>query len=476
MTQYKGYTKDCHSNTELKMIAPVPTKNRSLAGYQHIQHLQQHVPRLSSPLTSNYVNDISRAISVDNLDRNTNIFGVTPSPTLSPSLLDNNLSSSTSNSESGTTYRDDSEIEMELDEIEDEIERDVTPIPLFLHGDHVLIFNSESMKELTIKHGITGQLSGTLPLAPQQNSLLGFPWRLSLYETLWCIFSGVGVLIDSEDIIKDGYLKEFAEDESKRNIVLHELHDRLDRWRDDKQKEIDEQMKKLNIKKRDRKVMKPLDNVLVSSASMPDLQQVLSDKQKEEKEIEDAKLERKDMQEKSRRNNIVFMETPSDDSRISYLWTGSLERYYQDKNSLGGQKALLFDLISNSVGNEEDLEVEKVWMNFQMYSYLKDKLGHHLLPGMRFGGTFVSYPGDPLRYHAQQIVESREYYNEDIGLFKISNRGRLATGVRKVWVVGGSKTNVAPKEIEEMIESLGDDSTRPTSQSMTCFSIEWAGF
>ena len=68
-------------------------------------------------------------------------------------------------------------------------------IPIYINGDHVLIFNLQDMKKLSIEYGIVGQLSGTLPLAPQQNSLLGFPWRLTIYETLWLYNKGIVKLI-----------------------------------------------------------------------------------------------------------------------------------------------------------------------------------------------------------------------------------------------------------------------------------------
>jgi tRNA-splicing endonuclease subunit Sen34 len=365
-------------------------------------------------------------------------------------------------------------------------------IPLFIHGDHVLVFNNKNMKDLTIKYGITGQLSGTLPLAPQQNLLLGFPWRLSIYEVLWCLNQGIAILVDSENLIKNGYLNKLIGDENLQNILTQDLNNRLDKWRDEKQKEIEEQLKKLNIIKKDRRVMKPLDNIMIaSSASMPDLQQVLNDNEKKEQEIREKKKKEREMHEKSKRNKIVFMETSSDDSNINEIWLNLITEENHEKSI---QIKLLKRLLENQVENEE-----KILMNFMMYNYMKTKLGQYLLPGMRFGGTFVAYPGDPLRYHAHQIVETKEYYNEDIGLFRMCNRGRLATGVRKVWVVGGTReekflinTNI---DIETDIDENEDDIIEgldiPTKSNlidhilsgsnsigsgMICFSVEWAGF
>lgn len=96
-----------------------------------------------------------------------------------------------------------------------------------------------------------------------------------------------------------------------------------------------------------------------------------------------------------------------------------------------------------------------------LYDHLRDQ-GFMLCPGMRFGGTFVAYPGDPLRYHSHLIVNSRDYYNDDIGLKNIINGGRLATGVKKLWLVGGQSRNSEWGDAKE--------------EKVSCFSVEWAGF
>lgn len=101
-----------------------------------------------------------------------------------------------------------------------------------------------------------------------------------------------------------------------------------------------------------------------------------------------------------------------------------------------------------------------------LFNHLKDQ-GFMLCPGMRFGGTFVAYPGDPLRYHSHLIVNSREYYDEDIGLNNIVNGGRLSTGVKKLWLVGGQL-----KDEMRAAEEVG----AKDEENISCFSIEWAGF
>lgn len=81
---------------------------------------------------------------------------------------------------------------------------------------------------------------------------------------------------------------------------------------------------------------------------------------------------------------------------------------------------------------------------YQLYNSLRSQ-GYWVLPGMRFGGDFVAYPGDPLLFHSHLIVS----HSQDIVKQDLVHRGRLATGVKKLWCV------------------LDNENT---------FSIEWAGF
>ncbi|KJZ79399.1 hypothetical protein HIM_00868 [Hirsutella minnesotensis 3608] len=80
--------------------------------------------------------------------------------------------------------------------------------------------------------------------------------------------------------------------------------------------------------------------------------------------------------------------------------------------------------------------------------------GYYMTPGLRFGSQYSVYPGDPLRFHAHFMAV--EYaWNESIAILDIVGGGRLATAVKKSFLVGG------------------EEPCRPTSQVRT-YSIEWA--
>ncbi|KAK7203288.1 tRNA-splicing endonuclease subunit SEN34 [Myxozyma melibiosi] len=93
---------------------------------------------------------------------------------------------------------------------------------------------------------------------------------------------------------------------------------------------------------------------------------------------------------------------------------------------------------------------------FQVYKYLHGK-GFFLSPGLRFGSQFLAYPGDPLRYHSHYLVRGLAW-DEDFALLDLIGSGRLGTGVKKAWMIGGRVPAGARRE------------------DYASFCVEWAGF
>ncbi|KHN99286.1 Endonuclease TnsA, Hjc/tRNA endonuclease [Metarhizium album ARSEF 1941] len=64
--------------------------------------------------------------------------------------------------------------------------------------------------------------------------------------------------------------------------------------------------------------------------------------------------------------------------------------------------------------------------------------GNYMTPGLRFGAQYSVYPGDPLRFHAHFMAN--EYgWDEQIAVLDIVGGGRLATAVKKAFLLGGQQ-------------------------------------
>ncbi|TFA97488.1 hypothetical protein CCMA1212_010771 [Trichoderma ghanense] len=86
--------------------------------------------------------------------------------------------------------------------------------------------------------------------------------------------------------------------------------------------------------------------------------------------------------------------------------------------------------------------------------------GYFMTPGLRFGARYSVYPGDPLRFHAHFMAN--EYgWEEEIPILDIVGGGRLATAVKKAFLIGGREPSATKP-----------DAALPAVRS---FSIEWAG-
>jgi tRNA-splicing endonuclease subunit Sen34 len=62
--------------------------------------------------------------------------------------------------------------------------------------------------------------------------------------------------------------------------------------------------------------------------------------------------------------------------------------------------------------------------------------GYYMTPGLRFGSQYSVYPGDPLRYHAHFMATSHSW-DEKLPVLDLIAGGRLATAVKKSYLIGG---------------------------------------
>ncbi|GAB0138309.1 hypothetical protein EsDP_00006545 [Epichloe bromicola] len=102
------------------------------------------------------------------------------------------------------------------------------------------------------------------------------------------------------------------------------------------------------------------------------------------------------------------------------------------------------------------LQIDRTPVRDALCGFLQSR-GQYMTPGLRFGAQYSVYPGDPLRFHAH-FMANEYYWDEQIPILDIVGGGRLATAVKKAFLIGGRDTTS---------ETHGPDSIRT-------YSIEWA--
>ncbi|CDO91919.1 unnamed protein product [Kluyveromyces dobzhanskii CBS 2104] len=245
------------------------------------------------------------------------------------------------------------------------------------------------------QHGVAGVLVGTLGGAPQQNVFLGVPLRLMMEEALWLAEAGHAVLqrVTGQDLIHS----------------LEGLHaETLKKWKDEDSAEMGRQLEWKRAK-----FLQKMKTIRGTNAEAEPCDVI------------------KDRDEQLMKHSI-FVET-KDISRLA-------KQYSETVSGLLCQQILAHD--------------KKLRFNYKVYKALREN-GYFMSPGARFGGRYVAYPGDPLRYHSHLTVQDARGKEEDIDLLNMINGARLGTSVKKTWVLPGVSSD---KEAPDF------------------YSVEWAGF
>jgi tRNA-splicing endonuclease subunit Sen34 len=98
--------------------------------------------------------------------------------------------------------------------------------------------------------------------------------------------------------------------------------------------------------------------------------------------------------------------------------------------------------------------------SYPLFAHLHSR-DYFITPGLRFGCDYTVYPGDPLRFHSH-FVATGYGWHEEIRMLDIVGGGRLGTGVKKGFLIGGED----PEK---------DEDGKSKSNGVRTFCIEWGG-
>ncbi|KAI7113873.1 hypothetical protein KC352_g34850, partial [Hortaea werneckii] len=104
-------------------------------------------------------------------------------------------------------------------------------------------------------------------------------------------------------------------------------------------------------------------------------------------------------------------------------------------------------------------ELPAVPSSYPLYRHLHEN-DYFMSPGLRFGCQYTAYPGDPLRFHSHFLCNGMGW-DEEFDLMKLVGGGRLGTGVKKGYLIGG----------EEEEKANGESGNGP----VRTFCVEWGG-
>lgn len=313
------------------------------------------------------------------------------------------------------------------------------PFPIFRISQNVeryLLYDIDTITWLRQAHNILGVLIGTLPQIPQQNVFLGLPLELQPEEARLLVEKGVTYTIDDRDwhtrdlpSKTDGQVKAIQEDVGRAGLEVAKEYERR------KQSRTQEMLDKMTDRK----------DVAIdpSSSGAPTIG-------KENESMEESLF-------------AVSTTTPTPPISISdselKSWAITPTTSYPPLSE--PQESALAELPNADHAS------------YALFKHLHSR-GYFMAPGIRFGCQFSVYPGDPLRFHSHFLSMSYDW-DEDIDLLDLVGGGRLGTGVKKGWLIGGVEEKEEDGNGTNAIESEVETGNSKKKAKVRTFCIEWGG-
>lgn len=303
-------------------------------------------------------------------------------------------------------------------------------------GGRYLVFEVKDVAALRRDHSICAVFVGITPQNPNQNVFSGLPIELFAEEVKLLVEKGAAYVVDD----CTSHLTQLSSmDNATRLAYLQSLKTRrklFQKVASEKQverKRVGEKMKAKSQAKRAAKASQEVPPEKSHSAPEPrggaDTGSVLANE--EALPFEDT----------------FFSSEPSKKKAESPLPAPVPMQHITLTTSL--------DMLANPRVHTVSIETPR---SYPLYKHLNSK-GYYITPGIRFGADYSVYPGDPFRYHAHFMATSYEW-NQEIAVLDLVTGGRLGTGVKKGFMIGGRP----PKDPEQ-----DDDGS-----TVRAFTIEWA--
>jgi tRNA-splicing endonuclease subunit Sen34 len=303
------------------------------------------------------------------------------------------------------------------------------PIPISLIAGRYLLFSIDAVTFLRREHHICGVLIGSLPQAPQQNVFLGLPLELMPEEVRLLVEKGLAYVVDDVRAHQKGLVNASPR---KKAQYINGLRD-AGRQAALSQAAVKEQLRAVALSKARAKAAKAL------------LTEAMS------QDVQDDGSTTEPVHEES----LFAPPSPSEPASSEML----------PISLFGVTPATSTSLFSPLFPpSRPEGELPAVPDSYPLFKHLHSK-GYFTSPGLRFGCQYMVYPGDPLRFHSH-FLATHVGWDEELDLIDLVAGGRLGTGVKKGYMIGGLEKKQKEKENEE--GHLGKEHVRT-------FSIEWAG-
>lgn len=317
------------------------------------------------------------------------------------------------------------------------------PIAIFKVAHRYLLYDIEVVTYLRREHNIIGVLIGSLPQASQQNVFLGLPLELMPEEARLLVDKKVAFIVDDVAEHRRTFMGDGLSDEERKAYQAALRKQGLGAAREASKKS--DERKQAALKK------------IAGTDNWNDIPDDM---------LQPSRTRTKKKAPRSRDPSTA--PSSSADEETSLFAAGPPLTSAPPKANRSSSHASpavslepygITPTISYPPLNDEHAksgEVPEVPASYPLYRHLHDQ-GYFMAPGLRFGCKYMAYPGDPLRFHSHFLCNGMDW-DQEFDLLDLVGGGRLGTGVKKGFLVGG----------EEKKGGGGSEAVR-------AFSIEWGG-
>ncbi|KAL8793658.1 MAG: hypothetical protein Q9195_003707 [Heterodermia aff. obscurata] len=302
--------------------------------------------------------------------------------------------------------------------------------------ERYFLFSADTITWLRREHHILGVLVGTLAQVPQQNVFLGIPLELQPEEARLLVERGLAYIVDDYQWHRKIYDEMTKEEKEAYKASLRQEGEDLARASIAKSQKASEQALRRRTQQRSQDSDR---TVNMDSRSTP------VDLDADNEEVGDSLFS------PSAPETAPSLRPPS---RTSFAHITPYSVTPTSSNQL---------LPTPPTTPSLDLPTVK-HSSYALFKRLHTA-DYFLSPGIRFGCQFLVYPGDPLRFHSHFLAVSADW-DEEIDLLDLVGGGRLGTGVKKSWLIGGPSVN------ENEDRESGDPGV---GEEVRSFCIEWGG-
>lgn len=330
------------------------------------------------------------------------------------------------------------------------------PFPIFRISTKIeqyLLYDINTITWLRRTHNILGVLIGTLPQFPQQNVFLGLPLELQPEEVRLLVEKGIAYVVSDLEwhergarLVTAKQRREFLEglrEEGREAARVSELRKEVSR---------EKTMKRLQAKKRGASSAVAVVGGGCEGGEGGGRGGSVADDEKSP-ETNNEEDQQHQQQQDEEESEFLFESSPLPSSSTPNLPSSSSSPSTQQPPTTttttnSAQSAFPWTITPTTSypplplpSPDPAIPLPSIRpSSYALFKHLHSK-SYFLSPGLRFGCQFLVYPGDPLRFHSHFLAVGMDW-DEEFDLLDLVGGGRLGTGVKKGWLVGGVEVEV----------------------------------